>query len=191
MSEKFSGLLSKFSFYNKIGILLVLTYCTPSVDKTPYKELRELAFETEYDDIGIQNPNGKTVVYGIIMDWPTQREIVTLATFLSGDASIFLTSGASFIGGGGRESIQKSSLRLIHKYAYLWKQGKKVRWTPNPDLDQVRFFFLTTQGTYYLEDTVSEIDSDTSTLTPMFDEAQAVISEIRIEAEKEKDDDDE
>ncbi|TGL34120.1 hypothetical protein EHQ52_06245 [Leptospira koniambonensis] len=190
MSEKFSSSIFKFSFYNIICIFL-LSACSPSIDRTPYKELRELAFETEYDDIGIQNPNGKTVVYGIIMDWPTQSEIVTLATFLSGDASIFLTSGASFIGGGGRESIKKSSVRLIHKYAYLWKQGKKVRWTPNPDLDQVRFFFLTTQGTYYLEDTVTEIDSDTSTLTPIFDEAQAVISEIRIEAEKEKDDEDE
>ncbi|PJZ24152.1 hypothetical protein CH352_00460 [Leptospira hartskeerlii] len=190
MLEKFSGLLLKFNFYNILVILLALA-CTPSIDKSPYKELRELAFETEYDDIGVQNTNDKTVVYGIIMDWPTQREIVTLATFLSGDASLFLTSGASFIGGGGRESIQKSSIRFIHKYAYLWKQGKKVRWTPNPDLEQVRFFFLTTQGTYYLEDTVGEIDADTSTLTPIFDEAQAVISEIRIEAEKEKDDEDE
>ncbi len=170
-------------------VLMSFAFCNPSTDKTPYKELRQLAFQTEYDDIGIQNPQGKTMVYGIILDWPTQNELVTLTTFLSGDASIFLTSGASFIGGGGRERIQKSAVRFIQKYAYLWKQGAKVQGIPAPDFNRVRFYFLTTQGTYYLEDTVQAIDKDLSSLTPIFDEAQAVISEIRLEAEKAADDD--
>lgn len=170
-------------------VLFLFGFCKPAIDKTPYKELRQLAFQTEYDDLGIQNPNGKTLVYGIILDWPAQAEFATLTTFLSGDASIFLTSGASFIGGGGRESIQRSTVRFIQKYAYLWKQGRKVEGIPAPDLSKVRFFFLTTQGTYYLEDTVQAVDKDVSVLTPIFDEAQAVISEIRLEAEKVEDDD--
>ncbi|MFB5650116.1 hypothetical protein ACE5IS_05675 [Leptospira wolffii] len=189
MYPKFSYMLGASGFGIIILLSFVSIFCGPSTDKTPYKELRQLAFQTEYDDIGIKDPLGKTLVYGIILDLPAQRELATLTTFLSGDASIFLTSGASFIGGGGKERIQKSTVRFIQKYAYLWKQGKKVEGIPSPDLDKVRFFFLTTQGTYYVEDSVQAIDKDVSSLTPIFDEAQAVISEIRLEAEKASDDD--
>ncbi|PJZ69886.1 hypothetical protein CH373_13465 [Leptospira perolatii] len=182
-------LVQRIGFLFSLGILLSsILGCGPSTDKTPYKELREIAFRTKPEDVGVSIKEDITSVYGIIMDWPTSGEIATLVTFLSGDASLYLSSGPSFIGGGGRDSIHASSVRFIRKYAYLWKEGKKISGIPKPDGSKLRFYFLTTQGIYYQEDSVTKVDKDDSVLVPIFDEAQAVISEIRLETDKEKDD---
>ncbi len=58
----------------------------------------------DYLQLQLQLENDNDI-YGLVMDWNMGDAIVTVISFKTGDASVYLTTGQAFIGGYAHETV--------------------------------------------------------------------------------------
>jgi hypothetical protein len=63
-----------------------------------FEVLRKQAFDIT--PLQLELTLNGTEIYGVIMDWDLGNGIMTLVTYKTGDASMYLSSGGGVIGGG-------------------------------------------------------------------------------------------
>jgi hypothetical protein len=148
-------------------------------NNNPYNELRNLAFSATEEQIGIQFPSEQTKIYGIVMDWDLGEGTATLVTFLSGDASLYLSSGGGVIGGGGHENVKQSVIAFIAKAEKYLDKTTKTEVTSLPELNGVKFYFLTNKGKFVGQETIQNFANNSSDWLDLFEEGNKVITEIR------------
>ena len=104
-------------------------------NNNPYNDLRNLAFNATEEQIGVQFPADQTKIYGVIMDWDLGEGTATLVAFLSGDASLYLSSGGGVIGGGGHENVKQAVNAFITKAEKYLTKTTRTETTPLPELN--------------------------------------------------------
>lgn len=147
--------------------------------KNPYHDLRNLAFGSTVEQIGVELPVGQTKIYGVIMDWDLGEGTATLVAFSSGDASLYLSSGGGVIGGRGHENVKKAATDFIDKAESYLHMTVKTDSTPLPDKDGVTFYFLTNKGKFVGREEIKNFDNNTSQWLDLFVEGNKLISEIK------------
>lgn len=152
-------------------------------NNNPYQDLRNLAFGATLEQIGVELPVDQTKIYGVIMDWELGEGTATLVAFLSGDASLYLSSGGGVIGGRGHDNVKKAAAALIDKAENYLSKTVKTDSTPLPDKDGVTFYFLTNKGKFVGREEVKNFDNDTSQWLDLFVEGNKLITEIRQTAD--------
>jgi len=145
----------------------------------PYNDLRNLAFGVNPEQIGVQLPTDKTKIYGVIMDWDLTEGTATLVAFLSGDASLYLSSGGGVIGGVGHENVKLAVESFIAKAEGYLTKTTKTETTPLPDKDCVRFYLLTNKGHFVAQEQMKNFKNNSSEWLNLFEEGNKVITEIR------------
>ncbi len=148
-------------------------------NNNPYKDLRNLAFSATEEQIGVQLSSEQTKIYGVVMDWDLGEGTATLVAFLSGDASLYLSSGGGVIGGGGHESVKQSVSAFIEKAEKYLDKTTKTEKTPLPELDGVKFYFLTNKGKFVGQEKIQNFENNSSDWLDLFEEGNKVITEIR------------
>ncbi len=102
------GIILIFKYANKGSVETVeINHTKKQPKKNSYIDMRNLAFSVTAEQLGLEIPNDSIKVYGIISDIDMDGETATIVTFLTGEASIYLSSGGGFIGAGQHESVQK------------------------------------------------------------------------------------
>lgn len=152
------------------------------MEENPYEGLRNLAFDATIDDLGLTKLKDNDV-YGIIMDWQMGNTIVTLVTYKTGDASIYLSSGGAIIGGGQHKKVRESVNQFIFVGNKLKTQASLSDSREGPNVDCVRFFFLTSQGNYSAEEKMKNLENGRSKWLDLFKVANIVIGELRMVSE--------
>jgi hypothetical protein len=150
----------------------------------PYKDLRDLALNATIDQIGVKIPSNETKIYGVVMDWDVGEGIATLVAFLSGDASLYLSSGGGMIGGSGHDNIKQAAKAFINMAEKYLGQTTKTETTPLPDKDGVKFYFLTNNGKYVGKEQMKNFENNSSAWLNLFEEGNKLISEIRMTTEQ-------
>ena len=148
-------------------------------NSNPYKDLRNLAFNVTAEQIGVQSPADQTKIYGVIMDWDLGEGTATLVTFLSGDASLYLSSGGGVMGAGGHETVKQTVIAFITKAEKYLDKTIRAETTALPESDGVKFYFLTNKGKFVGEEQVSNFENGSSEWSDLFEEANKLITEIR------------
>ena len=146
----------------------------------PYNGLRDMAFGITAEQIGIQLPADQTKIYGVIMDWDLGEGTATLVSFLSGDASLYLSSGGGVIGGSGHENVKQAAKAFIDKAEKYLRKTTKTETTPLPDKDGVRFYFLTNKGKFVGQEHMKNFENNSSEWLDLFEEGNKFITEIRV-----------
>jgi hypothetical protein len=113
------------------------------------------------------------------MDWDTGGGIATLVTLKSGDTSLYLDSGGGIIGGFAHDSVKKVASRLLEQGQRDIQISTRIVGIPSPLEGTVRFFFLTTAGTWAGQDSASNVENGSSPWTKCFARANDVITELR------------
>lgn len=157
-----------------------------NVDENPYTDLRNIALSSTAEQIGVELPAGKGIkVYGFVMDMDLGEGTATLASFLSGDASLYLSTGGGLIGGREHDNVSNATEVLIAKAGKYLSKAEKTTTTPLPSKDGVNFYFLTDQGIYRGQEDIANLKSKSSEWLDLFAEANKVIGEIgKIENKK-------
>ena len=156
-------------------------------ENNPYSDLRKMALDTTAtEQLGSIASGDKKELYGVVIDWDIGDGIVTLVSFMTGDASLYLSSGGGFIGGGGQENIAKASSNLIEKAKHYLDRASLAEATPLPGKGELTFYFLTNKGKFKATEKMQNIQKERSEWLGLFEEASKVITEIRIASEKEK-----
>jgi hypothetical protein len=157
---------------------------THQTKQNMFEDLRSMAFKTTADQLGLAIPANQTIVYGVVMDWEMGGATATTVAYQTGDASLYLSSGAGVIGGGQHENVNRSAKEFVHlAQTYLYKTNK-TETTSLPKEDFVKFYLLTTQGVYVGEEAIKNFENNTSHWLLLFEEGNKVLTELRKTSEK-------
>jgi len=149
------------------------------VKENPYPGLRAQSFSITPEQLQLKLDDTKTIAYGLIMEWDITDAVISVVTFQTGDASLYISTGQIFIGGVAHENIKNSALAFINSGQEYLSLAKPTTETPLPDKGCVRFYFLTNKGKFYIQDTVENIENSKSNLTKLFGLGNNVITEYR------------
>jgi len=152
--------------------------------ENPYNGLREMAFESKPEQLGLSLPVSKTVVYGIVMDWDVKNGTASIISFLSGDASIYFSSGGGIIGGGTHENVKIRAIQFVEKAQQMLDKAKKTEQTPLPDKNILVFYLLTNKGIYSVQDNMENFQNQSSIWLGLFLIGNELINELRTIKEK-------
>jgi hypothetical protein len=153
-------------------------------NENPYIGLREMAFKTKPEQLGLSLNSEKTIVYGIVMDWDVRNGTASIISFLTGDASIYFSSGGGIIGGGTHENVKVIAKHFVEKGQQMLDKALKTEQTPLPEKNKVVFYLVTNRGIYSGHDEMENLSNQSSIWLGLFLIGNEVINELRSIKEK-------
>lgn len=167
-------------------LLTCFSILTPGqvVSENPYEDLRNKAFSVKPSDLSLNLPINQTIVYGVIIDWSPGKNLATIVTFITGDASVYLRSGQIYIGGFAHKTISEPSKKIVLIAQSLIDQTQITIGRDYPKPNCVKIYFLTNNGTYVHQDTYQKIKEQNDKWTELFSMGNMIITEYRKLTEK-------
>lgn len=156
----------------------------PKANPEVYVGLRKQAFEFTPENLGNVQTIGDHQIYGVFMEIGFPEAVVTLVTFVTGDASLYFSNGGGVVGGGAHESVGKSVLQFSKKADQFVRDCKKTTIYPTPIQGQTIFYILTQQGVYTAQAPEDDLGNQENPLSPLFNAGQDVITELRLTTDK-------
>lgn len=144
-----------------------------------YMQLRSLALNIKAGDLQLTLPANETIVFGVVMDWNVSEGVVTLATFKTGDASLYFSIGGGMIGGVGHENVARASKQFVAASQNFLHLAVMKNSDNLPLKDEIQFYFLTNKGTFFVHENIAAVEQNNSALSALFTEANNVITEMR------------
>jgi len=148
-------------------------------NNNPYLDLRNMALNATPEQLAIELPKDKTKIYGVVMDWDLGEGTATLVAFMTGDASLYLSSGGGVIGGIGHENVNIAVKNFISNSETHINKTTKTETTPLPEKNEVKFYFLTNNGKLVGQENMANFENNTSEWLTLFEEGNNLITEIR------------
>jgi hypothetical protein len=142
-----------------------------------YRGLRDQRFKTPV-------PPGQAV---FLMDWPVSDAFSTVVVGSDGSASIYLSHGGGFIGGGQKyESVRVAALKAASLALQMRGKMSPAEDFSLPQPEDVRFYLITSEGAFAA--TVQEVDlkSGSSPFTRLGAAAQQIVTEYRLKYPNQK-----
>tara|TARA_R110002073_G_scaffold14554_2_gene59371 strand:+ start:57274 stop:57846 length:573 start_codon:yes stop_codon:yes gene_type:complete len=152
-------------------------------DQNPFTDMRNMAFSATSEQLGLEGIK-KNAVYGIISEMDMNGATVTVVTFITGDTSLYLSSGGGFIGAGQHKSVQKVVKEYVGNGQKYIEKATKIEKADLPKKGMTNFNFLTENGIYSISKSLSELESGKSEFSNLFIELNEVISQIRLKSEQ-------
>jgi len=149
-----------------------------------YYEIRTMALNMTPEQLKLQTPADQTKVFGVVMDWDATEGVATIISFETGDASMYLSNGGGIIGGGGHPRVAEAVVKFVNTGQNFLNKAVKTDTTPLPDKNCIRFYLLTNKGKFTAQEDFKNFENNTSIWTPLFTEANKVITELRMLEEK-------
>jgi hypothetical protein len=144
-----------------------------------FMDLRAQALSFTSEQFEIDDSTSKPIVYGVIMDWNLGKGTATFVAFISGDASMYTSSGGGLIGGGGHENVRKATIALVEKGQNIFTKARKSDDISLPAENSVKFYFLTTNGRFIAEEHLQNFDNESSKWLDLFKDVNTLITELR------------
>ena len=144
-----------------------------------YEGLRKMAFDVTPDQLGLNLSKEKTEVYGVIMDWEMSGAVATTICYMSGDASMYTSTGGGIIGGGQHQNVSSASKQLVTLAQTYLDRAIKTETTSLPEKDNVKFYLLTNKGVYVGQEIMTNLENNTSKWLGLFEESNKVLTELR------------
>lgn len=145
-----------------------------------YMGLRNMALNVRHEQLKLLIPSDQTKIFGVVMDWDLGGGTMTLITYQTGDASMYLSSGGGVIGGGQHENVNKASKEFVSMSQSYLENSLKTDTTTLPDKECFKFYFLTNKGKFVAQESIDNIENRTSKWLELFESANSVITELRL-----------
>ncbi len=149
-----------------------------------YIGLRNLALESPLAEVPSATAVKPGAPFAVLMDWGIPAGTATVAAYADGTASVYLSSGGGFLGGGqAHESIRNAAMRTVEIAGELKNLMQPTTTYPLPQLGQVRFYVRTDVGVLTATAPEDELRSHRSPLYKLGDSAQTIITAYRLTQE--------
>ena len=124
-------------------------------------------------------------IYGILMDWPIDDDLIaTVFSTSTGAASLYTTSTFGVIGGEAHENVRKAAISFVRATDSFYDDSTPTNNYPYPAADRVHFYFLTFGGVRVIDTDLSSLTDRTNKYSGLFDLGQRVVTELRLITEK-------
>ena len=137
-----------------------------------YVKMRDQAFHW-----GVQAPEG--ALRGIIMETGYDRGIITFAAMSDSSISIYFSWGGGMIGAGSHDRPAAAARNLAIGVARSMDLFHKTSDTQAPKVGETQFFVLVDKDVLTASAKEQELQSGKHKLSPVFQAAQIVMSEVR------------
>jgi hypothetical protein len=145
-----------------------------------YQGLRDLAFQNSRARLGLPPPSVATQPWGAIMDWGLTEGTATVVAISDGSASVYLSSGGGFIGGGAHKAIHDAAQKMVAIAAECQSLTQVTTTYPLPERSEVRFYLLTDAGIFTASAREEELSSHRHPLAKLGDSGQDIITQYRL-----------
>jgi hypothetical protein len=108
----------------------------------------------------------------------------TLVALSDGSASIYLSGGGGFIGGGAHETIHKAAQAMVALAAKFQSQAKATKDFPLPKDGHTTFYLLTDSGVFTASAPEEELGEKRHAWSPLFHAGHDVITQYRSVEER-------
>lgn len=172
---------------NKNGTVMEQDVTKPKLQQTnenAFEGLRNMAFSATPEQLQISLPKGKTVVYGVLMDWGIDGETATVVSYQTGDASMYLSSGGGVLGGRQHQNVNAAAKQFVDLGQTYLDKATKTETTNLPISNQVKFYLLTNKGIFIGQDNMKNFENNSSEWLKLFEEGNKVLTELRMTTEK-------
>ncbi len=144
-----------------------------------YPNQRNLALSITPYQLKLAIPDDKTLVYGVVMDWNMGDTTMTLVAYITGAASMFLSTGGGVTNGGADPAVGEAAVEFVVATQDFLDRGIPTTTTDIPAEGCVRFYLLTNKGLFAIQEHVKHFDDNTSVLLSLFQKGNEVVTEMR------------
>ena len=141
------------------------------------ERLRNEAFGIGADSLGL-DPDWGGKPYGVIMETGTERGTATLVAFVTGDSSLYVSTGGGVIGQASHVHVVVQAKRLVAQAAEYVGEFNAGAGFPYPRAGQTRFYVLTSGGIVAAAERTHILATGQSPLSPLFGTGQELLSEF-------------
>lgn len=144
-----------------------------------YQGLRESALRMQRPGLGSAD------VYVVLMDWHVANGTASVLAAADGTASVYLSSGGGYLGGGQRyPAIREASMKAVNLAAKLLPYFQKSEATGLPARENVAFFARTGDGLYLATVREEKLRTGTDPFCALGGAMQAIITGYRLTSQK-------
>lgn len=155
----------------------------PAKKQSSYHDLRKLALTASREEATGASPKGSMEPWAAIMEMAFAGATATVVAFENGTASVYVSSGGGFRGGGGEEKIREAAKAFIAKADQFIPQMVLTDAFPEPRLGEMIFYVRTDVGTFTAKVPKDELMKGWNVLSPLYRAAQDVITQYRLWSE--------
>jgi hypothetical protein len=148
--------------------------------QSPAMELRAMFLRNSPEELHLSPELANAPVRGVIMDMGFAQGTVSVLGFPTGDASIYLSSGGGFLGGGGHASVANAAKRWTKEIETHTASLQKTDTFPLPADGWVNLYVMTPQGVLTTQASVQALGAKTHPLWSLFYAGQEVITQYRL-----------
>lgn len=148
------------------------------------RDLRAMILNLSAGEAGIDPTPALPTVWGVVLEIGYAEGLATLVALADGTTSLYLGHGGGYIGMGAYDAVRDAARRLLEQ-----AEASDVAFTapadfPLPHVGQVRFYVLTHSGVVAAGAREADVGGGTGPLTDLYAAAHAVITEIRLQADR-------
>ena len=146
-----------------------------SSEGSAYEGLRGLMFRMDLQG------TGETGVQAVLMDWNLGKAVASVLAVNDGTASVYLSSGGGFIGGGQRsEAMRETAVRATQVATTLLPQMQLTEsFETPPHPEDVYLYARSREGVYRATAKVAELRTGTGPFAPLSNLMQHIITLYR------------
>ena len=117
----------------------------------------------------------------VLMDWPVTHGIASVMAAADGTASIYLSNGGGFIGGGQKhQAIREQAVQTIAQAKTSLHLLMPTASYPLPKAGKVTFYVVTAEGVFGALVEESDLKASISPLAPLAQAAMSIMTQYRL-----------
>lgn len=150
-------------------------------DPKIYFASRDMVLQGSRARFGLPSASKPAEPWGLLMDWGGEEGTATVVAIADGSASVYLSSGGRFIGGGeSHDSIRAAAKRTVELAKEVQPLMQLTTTYPLPQNGHMTFYVLTDAGIFTATVSDEEIETHKSPLYKLGDSVQMIMTEYRI-----------
>ncbi|MGA8110410.1 MAG: hypothetical protein WBD46_17225 [Acidobacteriaceae bacterium] len=123
----------------------------------------------------------REAVQSVLMDWHVDHGTVTVLAAADGTASLYLSSGGGFLGGGQQyPEIRQVALHAVNLATSLSSQFEPTEMTALPALGDVTFYVTSGEGVRIAVAAEARLRAGTDPLAVLGGAMQRIVTEYRV-----------
>jgi hypothetical protein len=147
----------------------------PKADPAMYRKLRDQMLQSKQPGF---EPDA---VQAVFMDWNIGNGTATVLAAADGSASVYLSSGGGYIGGGQKyPAIRDAALHAVQIAASLFSQFKSTETIDLPPADEVFFYLKTSNELHLAVAKEADLRAETDPLASLGAMMQEIITQYRL-----------
>ncbi len=120
-----------------------------------------------------------TTVVAVLMETGYPEAVVTLVATSDGGVSLYFSNGGGIIGAGDHAPVRSVAAKFLAAAAAYVPQASLARQFPLPSSGRVRFYLVTSQGTYTAEAAEDDLGYERHPFSPLFHQGHELITAVQ------------